>query len=166
MTLTPVRTAIAIVLAAFLSNTQARAQDTVMKVKGVRNPAPTEAEFARYRAEEAMKRWETSWNARDTTALFRMLDDQVLALIPDSVRVGRAAVEQWIRETVPQTSGLGTTPSRSGGNPGTAVYQTGSWRLATGPGAKSGVYTFVFTKNDEDWKLRSMYILGNRKRSK
>lgn len=162
MTLTPARAAIAIVLAAFLSTTQAPAQTTDSgKVHVVHQVGPTEAEFARYRAEDAMKSWETSWNARDTTALFRMLDDQVLLLIPDSVRIGRTAVEQWIRENVPHTSGLRTTPTHSGGNPGTAVYQTGRWSLATGPGAKSGDYTFVFTKTDGGWKLRSMYILGD-----
>jgi ketosteroid isomerase-like protein len=159
MTLTPARAAIAIVLAASISTTRARAQDS--KVHVVHSVGPTQAEFAKYRAEDAMKSWVTSWNAHDTTALFRMLPDKVSLLFPDSLLAGRAAVEQWMHENVSHTSGLRITPLYSGGDPQTSVYQTGRWRLATGPGAKSGVYTFVFTKADEGWKVRSMYILGD-----
>lgn len=166
MTFTPARAAIAVVLAAFLSISQAhaQAQDTVQKSKGVHSSGPSAAEIARHRAQEAMTQWVASWNARDTTALFRMLDDDV-SLFPDSVRVGRAAVERWMRENVSHSSGLRITPLYTGGN-GQTAYQTGRWRLATSPGAKTGIYTFVFTASDTDWKLRSMYILGDPRPSK
>jgi ketosteroid isomerase-like protein len=159
MRLTPARAAIAIVFAVSLSISQARAQDSLSKVKPPRSTGPTELEVARHWADQSMKHWLASWNARDTTALFRMLNDDV-SLFPDSVRVGRAAVEQWMRESVAHSSGLRITPLYTGGN-GRTAYQTGRWKLATSPGAKTGVYTFVFTASNADWKLRSMYILGD-----
>lgn len=98
--------------------------------------------------------WNQAWNTKDLDALRQMTGDGAV-MLAEGEMMNRQQIDTWFQENVGAVKDLQTTPAMS--NTGeTIAYEGGTYthKVEGTDQTFDGVYTVVWEKIGEDWKIK------------